>query len=187
MMLRPLEEIMLCKKCNQTLHIHDFSKSRIPHRICRSCDRKNSLQYQKKRQTHCQYRSIWKVKSSLRKLRKMGVQVSKTSWLKVDDYERFLIKWNHKSALTASCPTSCSSGEICKNQDLVFWFPRINDVLSFENAFPCTLPELDTIVEKANGSVKMGVYLLTHGDAEKSREILERLDPPFVINTVTMV
>ena len=49
-----------------------------------------------------------------------------------------------------------------------FWFQNIGGPLTFENAFPCTPDELDIIVTRANGNVKVGVYILTDGDDEKA-------------------
>jgi hypothetical protein len=162
-----------CKHCNQLLDYNCFSASRLSHHICRSCDKKKSLWYQKKRQSHPSYKSIWKVKDSIRKLRQKGLDISKKSWLSVKNVEAFFKKWNYESALCLPSPKCGCSIEV--STDLVFWFQNMNGDLTFDNAFPCTIDELDTIVGGANGNLKVGAYILTNGDDEKTRQMLENL------------
>lgn len=161
-----------CKRCNQMLSQCKYSKSRKIHRICKLCDREHTLKYQKMRQSHPSYKPICKVKYYLRKLRKheLGNNISKSAWLDVKDYEKFLEKWNHQSVFCRHLNCVSSSSD-----ELVFWF-RDMENLSFDNAIPCTTKELDTIVGKANGNLKVGVYILTNGDEEKSQKILEQLN-----------
>jgi hypothetical protein len=100
---------------------------------------------------------------------------SKASWLNVRDYDSFCKKWNHQSALSSTTSPSCTLQKESPPTDLVFWFQNMNE-LTFENAFPCSVEEFNTIVNKANGSTKVGVYMLAQGDEHTFRKMLEKLD-----------
>jgi predicted RNA-binding Zn-ribbon protein involved in translation (DUF1610 family) len=174
-----------CKVCGLRLSFSNYSKSRRVHRICRNCDQERALRQQKCRQAHPASKPIRKVKNSLRKLRKSGFLSSKaSSWLNVRHYEAFCKKWNnHSSFSSATTVKTTDTPCLLKKEaptELVFWFRNMNEELSFENAYPCSVDELNTIVNKANGNTKVGVYMLANGDDVTSRKMLEKLGMPTV-------
>jgi hypothetical protein len=160
---------MVCKQCHRTLDILAFALSRRKHHLCRTCDQKHASLLQRKRQKHPAFKSIRKVKTHLRELRKKGVRIGK-AWLNVREYENFVTKWGRKSALSAAVPRE-------EKEKLFFWFKELDlEKLSLENAFPCTKKELNLIVNHANGDYKLALSLLSGGDETQRQELLNKLD-----------
>jgi len=60
-------------------------------------------------------------------------------------------------------------------EPLLFWFKDLEN-LNFNNAFPCTREELDSIVIHGNGNIKTGLYVITNGDENKVKEILNKIN-----------
>ena len=153
-----------CKECKKECQEQEFSPSRLKYKVCQKCDNVKSMKYQKLRQKHHAFIPINIVKRSIRKLRKKGFTLP-DAWLNVKDYDAFLKKWNNKSII--------QSKEIEK-EPLLFWFKDLEN-LTFNNAFPCTREELDSIVIHGKGNVKTGLFVITNGDEIKVREILNKI------------